>query len=203
MSDYSSQVKAILREHGCSSSATARATMTSGAAQSQIATTFLSIPRSNHATCKRHHETGRVAQGVTSQEIPGRELNRSGLRHHCKRAQSSRTSAGPMCGDWANAGGKAMKVLAASITLLVSTTAAAAQECQMCSTADACIAAYAKATSEAQRATKVAIRDWHQNLDKKASAEFSSRGAAALQNVMLSQVRTELDRLIECLAKIK
>jgi hypothetical protein len=106
-------------------------------------------------------------------------------------------------GDWANAGGKAMKVLAASLTLLVSTAAAAAQECQMCSTADACIAAYAKATSEAQKATKVAIRDWHQNLDKKTSAEFSSRGTTALQNVLLSQVRSELDRLKECLAKIK
>jgi membrane-bound lytic murein transglycosylase B len=100
-------------------------------------------------------------------------------------------------------GGKAMKVLAASLTLLVSTAAAAAQECQMCSTADACIAAYAKATSEAQKATKVAIRDWHQNLDKKTSAEFSSRGTTALQNVLLSQVRSELDRLKECLAKIK
>ena len=99
-------------------------------------------------------------------------------------------------------GGKAMKVLAASLALLVS-TAAAAQECQMCSTADACIAAYAKATSEAQKATKVAIRDWHQNLDKKTSAEFSSRGTTALQNVLLSQVRSELDRLKECLAKIK
>jgi hypothetical protein len=95
-----------------------------------------------------------------------------------------------------------MKILAATLTLLAS-TAVGAQECQICSTADACIAAYAKATSEAQKATKVAIRDWHQNLDKKASSEFSSRGAAALQDVMLSQVRTELDRLKECLAKIK
>jgi hypothetical protein len=49
----------------------------------------------------------------------------------------------------------------------------------------------------------VAIRDWQQNLDKKASAEFSSRGTAALQNTMVSQVRSELDRLKECLAKIK
>ena len=73
-------------------------------------------------------------------------------------------------------------VLAATLTLLVSTAAAAAQDCQMCSTADACIAAYVKAASEAQKATKVAIRDWHQNLDRKASAEFSNKGTAALQN---------------------
>ena len=105
-------------------------------------------------------------------------------------------------GTGAKSGGKAMKVLAASLTLLVS-TAAAAQECQMCSAADTCITAYAKATSEAQKATKVAIRDWRQNLDKKASAEFSSRGTDALQNVLLSQVRSELDRLKECVAKIK
>jgi hypothetical protein len=95
-----------------------------------------------------------------------------------------------------------MRVLAATLTLLVS-SAAAAQECQPCSNADACITTYAKAASEAQKTTKLAIRDWKQNLDRKASAEFSSRGTLALQNAMESQVRSELDRLKECLAKIK
>jgi hypothetical protein len=102
----------------------------------------------------------------------------------------------------ANTGRKAMKVLATTLILLVS-SAAAAQECKSCSEADACIQTYVKAASEAQKATKVATRDWQQNLDKKTSAEFSSRGLAALQNVMVSQVRAELDRLKECLAKIK
>ena len=95
-----------------------------------------------------------------------------------------------------------MKVLTATLALLISSPAAA-QECQTCSAADACITTYLKAASEAQRATKVAIRDWHQNLDRKASAEFSSKGTAALQSVMVSQVHSELDRLKECLAKIK
>jgi hypothetical protein len=98
--------------------------------------------------------------------------------------------------------GKAMRILAATLIFFVS-TAAAAQECQTCSMADACITAYVKAASEAQKATKVAIRDWQQNLDRRSSAEFSGRGKAALQNAMLSQVRSELDRLKECLAKIK
>jgi hypothetical protein len=101
-------------------------------------------------------------------------------------------------GQW----GTAMKVLAATLTLLVS-TAAAAQECPMCSSADTCMATYVKSTSEAQKATKTAVRDWKQNLDKKASGEFFSRGTAALQNALVSQVRSELDRLKECLAKIK
>lgn len=95
-----------------------------------------------------------------------------------------------------------MKVLAATLTLLVSTPAAA-QECPMCSSADACIATYVKSASEAQKATKTAIRDWQQNLDKKASAEFFSRGTAALQSALILQVRSELDRLKECLGKIK
>jgi hypothetical protein len=95
-----------------------------------------------------------------------------------------------------------MKILATTLALLFSSPAAA-QDCKSCSEADACIQAYLKAASEAQRATKVAIRDWQQNLDKKTSAEFSSRGVAALQNAMASQVRSELDRLKECLAKIK
>ena len=95
-----------------------------------------------------------------------------------------------------------MKVLSAALALLVS-SAAAAQECQTCSMADACIKAYLKATSEAQNATKQAIRDWKQNLDRKASAELSSRGTLALQNTMEGQVRSELERLTECLAKIK
>jgi len=95
-----------------------------------------------------------------------------------------------------------MKVLTATLALLVS-SAAAAQERQPCSTADACVTTYQKAASEAQKATKQAIRDWRQNLDRKASAEFSSRGTAALQTAMESQVRLELERLKECLAKIK
>jgi ATP dependent DNA ligase domain len=99
-------------------------------------------------------------------------------------------------------GGKAMRVLAATLTLLVS-SAASAQECKTCSMADACIKTYLKAASEAQTATKQAIRDWKENLDKKASAELSSRGTAALQNAMESQVRSELERLNECLAKIR
>ena len=95
-----------------------------------------------------------------------------------------------------------MKVLPATLILLVS-SAAAAQECTTCSMADACIKTYVKAASEAQTATKQAIRDWKQNLDRKASAELSSRGTAALQDAMETQVRSELERLKECLAKIR
>jgi len=95
-----------------------------------------------------------------------------------------------------------MKVLAAILTLLVS-SAAAAQECKTCTMADAYIKTYGKAASEAQTATKQVIRDWKQNLDRKASAELSGRGAAALQDAMEAQVRSELERLKECLAKIK
>ena len=95
-----------------------------------------------------------------------------------------------------------MRVFAATLILLVS-NAASAQECKTCSMADACTKAYFKAASEAQNATKQAIRDWKQNLDKKASAELSSRGALALQDAMETQVRSELERLKECLAKIR
>jgi len=95
-----------------------------------------------------------------------------------------------------------MRVLAATLILLVS-SAAAAQECKTCSMADACIKTYVKATSEAQTATKQAIRDWKQNLDKKASAELASRGTLALQDTMETQVRSELERLKECFGKIR
>ena len=67
-----------------------------------------------------------------------------------------------------------MKVLPATLILLVS-TAAAAQECKTCSAADACIKTYLKAASEGQTATKQAIRDWKQNLDRKASTELSRK----------------------------
>ena len=58
-----------------------------------------------------------------------------------------------------------MRVLAATLTLLVS-SAASAQECKTCSMADACIKTYLKAASEAQTATKQAVRDWKQNCRK-------------------------------------
>jgi len=103
---------------------------------------------------------------------------------------------------YAVAGGSAMRVPTAILALLLSSPAAA-QECQTCSMADACMKEYVKTTSEAQRATRQAIRDWKQNLDKKASAELSSRGILALQDAMEAQVRTELERLKECLAKIR
>ena len=95
-----------------------------------------------------------------------------------------------------------MKVLVAMLGLLA-LNPVVAQECKSCSEADVCIQTYVKAASMAQRATKTAMRDWQQNLDKKASAEFSNRGIAALQSAMASQVRSELERLKECLAKIK
>ena len=95
-----------------------------------------------------------------------------------------------------------MRVLVATLTLLVS-GAASAQECKTCSTSDACIKTYLKTASEAQTATKRAIRDWKQNLDRKASAELFSKGMAALQDAMEAQVRLELERLKECLAKIR
>jgi hypothetical protein len=99
-------------------------------------------------------------------------------------------------------GGRAMKVLTATLALLVSSPAAA-QDCQICSSADACMQTYVKAASQAQRETKQAVRDWRQNLDKKASGELLSKGTVALQGAMESQVHLELERLKECLGKIK
>jgi hypothetical protein len=98
--------------------------------------------------------------------------------------------------------GRGMKVITATLAVLISTPAAA-QECQTCASADACIQTFLKATSQAQREIKQAIRDWKETLDKKASGELFSKGTAALQGAMESQVRVELDRLKECLAKIK
>ena len=95
-----------------------------------------------------------------------------------------------------------MRVSTATLALLLSGPAAA-RECQTCSMADAHMKEYVKTTSEAQKATKQAIRDWKQNLDRKASAELSSRGILALQDAMEAQVRTELERLKECLGKIR
>jgi hypothetical protein len=95
-----------------------------------------------------------------------------------------------------------MKVLAAPLVLLLCSPTVA-QECKSCTDADVCIQTYVKAAAEAQRATKVAVRDLQQNLNKKASAEFSNRGRTALEDAMVSQVRSDIDRLKECLAKIK
>jgi flagellar basal body L-ring protein FlgH len=95
-----------------------------------------------------------------------------------------------------------MKVLTATLALLISSSAAA-QECQTCSSTDACIQTYLKATSQAQKEIKQAIRDWKQNLDKKASTELFGKGTAALQGAMESQVRVEVEQLKECLAKIE
>lgn len=95
-----------------------------------------------------------------------------------------------------------MKALTTTIALLLSSPAAA-QECQTCTSADACIQTYVKATAQAQREIKQAIRDWRENLDRKASGELFSKGTAALQGAMETQIRVELERLKECLAKIK
>ena len=97
-----------------------------------------------------------------------------------------------------------MKVLVAAIlALLVSSAAAAQEECKTCSKAEACIMAYQKAAAEAQRASEQAIRDWKENLYKKASAEFSREGTLALQKTMEAQVSLDIERLKECLSKIR
>jgi hypothetical protein len=90
-----------------------------------------------------------------------------------------------------------------AILALVLSSPAAAQDCQICSSADACVQTYFKAAATAQRETKQAIRDWRQNLDRKASGELLTKGTTALQGAMESQIHSELDRLKECLAKIK
>jgi len=95
-----------------------------------------------------------------------------------------------------------MKALVTTIAVLLSGPAAA-QECRTCSSADACIQTYVKATAQAQREIKQALRDWRENLDRKASGELFSKGTAALQGAMETQVRAELERLKECLAKIR
>ena len=99
--------------------------------------------------------------------------------------------------------GKPMKVLAAILALLVSSAAAAQEECKTCSKAEACITAFHKAAAEAQKATKQAIRDWKENLYKKASADFSREGTLALQKTMEAQVSSGFERLKECLSKIR
>jgi hypothetical protein len=96
-----------------------------------------------------------------------------------------------------------MKVVAAILTLFVWSAAVAQEECKTCSKAEACITAYHKAAAEAERATKQAIRDWKENLDKKASAELSSRGTRALQDTMETQVSSDIEQLKECLTKIR
>ena len=96
-----------------------------------------------------------------------------------------------------------MKIFDATLALLVSSAAAAQEECKTCTKAEACITAYHKAAAEAQRATKEAIRDWKENLDKKASAELSTRGTLALQGTMETQVSSDVERLKECLTKIR
>jgi flagellar basal body L-ring protein FlgH len=96
-----------------------------------------------------------------------------------------------------------MKVLTAILTLFVWSAAVAQEERKTCSKAESSITAYHKAAAEAQRVTKQAIRDWKENLDKKASAEFSSKGALALQNTMETQVSSDIERLKDCLTKIR
>jgi len=67
---------------------------------------------------------------------------------------------------------------------------------------DASMKEYLKATSEAQSATKQAIRDWKQNLDRRPPQNCPG-GTLALQDAMETQLRSELERLKECLAKIR
>jgi len=132
----------------------------------------------------------------------------SARRHHITAVQVRHAKSAKAC-TMLFAGERPMKVLTVTLALLVSGPAllvsdrAAAQECQTCSSADACIQTYAKAVAQAQRETKQAIRDWRENLDRKASGELFSKGTVALQGAMESQVRSELERLKECLAKLK
>src|SRR6266404_85676 len=75
----------------------------------------------------------------------------TGRTYGCKRSDQTLKNS---CGT----GAVHIRVLVATLTLLVS-SAASAQECKTCSMADACIKTYLKAASEAQTATKQAIRD--------------------------------------------
>ena len=89
------------------------------------------------------------------------------------------------------------------LILLFSSYAAYAQQCQQCPLADACIKEYMRATTKIKADYKKGVAELHKGREQTMRQQFSPRMALADQGDLGAVIQTEIDKLKDCLSKIR
>jgi len=81
--------------------------------------------------------------------------------------------------------------------------AAYAQECRECVLADACIKAYTRATTQIKRDYKKGVAELRKGREQTLRDQFSPRMTLANQGDLGALIASEIDKLRDCLSKIR
>lgn len=91
-----------------------------------------------------------------------------------------------------------------TLIFLFMVSGAYAQQCGECTLADACIKEYLQKIAKIKAENKHSIEDWQKGArENKLSADLSRRGTLQLQESLGTIVRFEIEKLKDCLGKIK
>jgi hypothetical protein len=82
-------------------------------------------------------------------------------------------------------------------------TAAYAQECRECLLADACIKEYTRATAQIKKEYKRGAAELRKGREQTLRQQFSPRMALANQGDLGTVIASEIDKLSDCLGKIR
>lgn len=94
-----------------------------------------------------------------------------------------------------------MRILFILIVLFGS--AANAQECPQCSAADTCIKDYTRAVAKIKADYKKGVADQRKGREQSLGDRFSPRSAVTDRNSLEQAVQSEIDKLKECLGKVR
>jgi hypothetical protein len=81
--------------------------------------------------------------------------------------------------------------------------AAHAQECRECVLADACIKAYTRVTAQINRDYKKGVAELRKGREQTLREQFSPRMMLANQGDLGTAIASEIDKLRDCLGKIR
>ena len=98
--------------------------------------------------------------------------------------------------------GVIMRAFVLTITLFFS-GAAYAQECRECVLADACIKEYARSTSQIKKDYRKGAAELRKGREQTLRDQFSPRMALANQGDLGTVIASEIDKLRDCLGKIR
>ena len=94
-----------------------------------------------------------------------------------------------------------MRILFILIVLFGS--AANAQECPHCSAADTCIKDYTRAVAKIKADYKKGVANQRKGREQSLGDRFSPRSAVTDRNSLEQAVQSEIDKLKECLGKVR
>ena len=82
-------------------------------------------------------------------------------------------------------------------------SAAAAQQCPQCTLADACIKQYTQAAAKIKKDSKKGTADQNKGREQTLRQRYSERSVLADQGNMDSMIGAAIDRLKDCLGRVK